>query len=138
MTQRTTWLTLGLGGIASLAVNPPVAAQMSPPIALGQQCQRAIASMEAQMMTNGVTVGYLSVQDISEQYTDEPRPLALSLWLDADDTMAQGDIVQSSSALDLYESLDRLQRYTGTITDDCEAIAAVKFQLTEYQSRMLG
>lgn len=90
------------------------------------------------MMTNGVTVGYLSVQDISEQYTDEPRPLALSLWLDADDTMAQGDIVQSSSALDLYESLDTLQRYTGTITDDCEAIAAVKFQLTEYQSRMLG
>ena len=94
--------------------------------------------VESQMMNNDVTVGYLSVQDISERYTDEPRPLALSLWLDADDTMAQGDIVQSSSALDLYESLDTLQRYTETITDDCGAIAAVKFQLTEYQSRMLG
>lgn len=104
---------------------------------LGQSCIEAIATVDGNLQVDGAYIGYARFHDESVS-AYAPRPDRLTLQLDADDTVVQGGIVQSSSALALLDATPQLTEYAQLITRNCSTFFSVIFRVSSIQSTEIG
>jgi hypothetical protein len=129
-------ITMLTGSSLAIAQAHPAIAQG---VSLSSQCQTTLSQVQQRLeRDHNVDTHNPYIMAIADQYDGAPRPLELMLWLDAADTVAEGDLVQASAALDLYESTPVLTQLTQAIVGGCADIGAVTYGLTEYQTRTFG
>ncbi len=107
---------------------------------LGEACRAAIASVGDEVTAQGAFISFVMPADMIDDptHSDAPRPDRLILYLDAADTVAEQYLVRSSSALALLEQSSQLILYTTTITESCDTVASVIFDVSRYQSTEIG
>lgn len=104
---------------------------------LGEDCRAEIASVANEVVSQGAFISYVMPAD-DTTHPDAPRPERLMVYLDAADTVTEQYLVRSSSALALLDQPSQLNRYTTTITESCDTVASVIFDVSRYQSTEIG